>query len=210
MNNVKIVPEYDSKNIVIKNLFYSRLRASIELTRNELLRLRGGRIVDFGCGDGLFLALLEKEFPKVKTFGVDILPEVAETKKFLRADIKIADLKNTSYENNYFDIIFCLDTLEHFEKLSDPINEIKRVLKKDGILVISIPTENFIYKLGRFFLKGTFSSKDGPSSSPHYHNAITIRRFLQQNGFKVIRMRKITMIPGLRFFEVLVLKNLLA
>jgi len=207
MEDLKIVPEYDSKNPLIKYLFFSRLKSALSLSDDFIIDEKESNVADFGCGDCLLLKNIEDKFKNIKTYGVDILPEILKYKKSLRADIKIADLKNTGFDADFFDAIFCLDTLEHFEDLSDPIGEISRVLRKDGILVVSLPTENLVYKLGRFFLKGTFSSKTGPSSSPHFHNASEIRKFLINNSFIIKKKEKVTKIPFLTFFEIILFEK---
>jgi len=203
----KIVPEYDSKNIFIKRLFLKRLKISIDLFDIIFKQKEIINVADFGCGDGILLKLLEERFRNIKTYGLDILPEIFSLKESLRADIIVTDLRKTNFSDNFFDTIFCLDTLEHFESLKEPVGEIKRTLKNDGLLIVSLPTENIIYKLGRFLLKGTFSSKKGPSSSPHFHGAKEIREFLLENSFTLIKKEKITKIPFFKFFEIILFKK---
>jgi len=206
----KIVPEYYSKNTLVKNLFFKRLECAVQLAFIKLKSDGNLKVVDLGCGDGTFLKLLEKKFPSLKTFGADILPEVVEIKKFLRAEIKIADLRNSGFPDNFFDIVFCLDTLEHFENLELPVREIKRVLKNDGLLVLSMPTENFFYKLGRLFLKGTISSTKGPCSSPHFHGAEKIEKFLCYNNFETVKKISLPGMPFLTLFNIVSFKKKLS
>ena len=63
-----------------------------------------------------------------KLYGID---KHKDTKKLKIKDVELykCDLRNTSFSDNKFDIIFCLDVLEHFENLNKPIAEIKRILK---------------------------------------------------------------------------------
>jgi len=203
----KIVPEYDSRNIFVRSLFLKRLNLSVDLFRKVFEQKKIVNVADFGCGDGILLGFLEKKFKDIKTFGLDILPEVSSLRSFLRADIRIVNLTNSGFPSDFFDAIFCLDTLEHFENLEEPIKEIERTLKNHGILIVSLPTENVVYKIGRFILKGTFSSKKGPSSSPHFHNADEIRKFLLKNSFTLVKKEKVTKIPFLKFFEIILFKK---
>jgi len=205
MKSSKIVPEYDSKNPLIKRLFFARLKKALDLSM--LSDAKESNVADFGCGDCIFLKFLEEKYKNIKTYGIDILPQVLGNKNFLRAQLKISDLNDTRFENNFFDAIFCLDTLEHFENLSGPIGEIKRTLKPGGKLVVSLPTENFAYKLGRFLLKGTFSSKKGPSSSPHFHNAKQLKRAILDNNFVAKSSKKIYPILPLTFFEIVLFEK---
>lgn len=52
-------------------------------------------------------------------------------------------------ENNKFDIIFALDSLEHNADYEELIEKLYRSLKSGGLLILSGPTENSLYKLGR-------------------------------------------------------------
>lgn len=200
---VKIVPEYYSKNPLVKNLFLKRLKIALRLAKTQLGLRDAPRAIDLGCGDGIFLKLLEEKFPFVKTFGVDILPEVEGTKKILRAEIKIGDLRQTGFPDNFFDIVFCLDTLEHFEKLDEPVKEIERITKDNGLLIVSLPTESHFYKLGRLILKGTTSMETGPCSSPHFHDAKEIRGFLAHSGFQVVEEGRLPHLPLPALFKII-------
>lgn len=195
----EIVPEYCSKNPFIRKLFLKRLKTAFQLAQPELKSNNNLNIVDLGCGEGIFLKMIEERFKDVKTFGVDIEPNIIELKKFLKAEIKITDIKNTAFPNNFFDIAFCLDVLEHFKNLEKPIGEIKRIIKPGGFLIVSLPTENFFYRISRFLTKGTASEKTGPycgfNFSPHFQNAKTIEKFLIFKGFKLIKKKIL-----LRFF----------
>lgn len=194
----EIVPEYYSRNIFVRKLFLKRLELAINLALPILKLNQKINIIDLGCGDGSFLKLLEENFKNINTFGIDILPEVLKIKEFLRAEIKISDLRRSGFPNNFFDIIFCLDTLEHFEDLEPAIREIKRILKNNGLMVISVPTENLFYKLGRLLIKGTLSMKKGPAAGSHFQNARAIIKFICTNGFEIVK--KIPF-PPLPFFE---------
>lgn len=197
----EIVPEYHSKNVFVRSLFLKRLKIAIQLARSELNSNNNLKVIDLGCGEGVLLKLLEKEFKDIRTFGIDVKPDVLEIKKFLRAEIKTADIRNSGFSNNFFDIIFCLDVLEHFEDLGKPVREIERILRSNGLLIVSLPTENLFYKLGRLCTKGTTSAKKGPCSSPHFHEAAAIEKFLHHDGFKIIKKKSLPPIPLLTLFN---------
>lgn len=204
----RIVPEYYSKNFFVKKLFFERLQLAIRLAKPKLLSNKVLNVTDLGCGDGFLLKSLEKKFNNIKTFGIDIVPSVLELRKFLRAEIKVADIRNTGFPNEFFDIIFCLDVLEHFENLEQPVREIKKIIKPNGLLIISLPTESFFYKIGRLFTKGTMSQQKGPCSSPHFHNAKTIENFLLSNNFRMTKKLLLPSIPFLTLFNIISLTKL--
>lgn len=96
-----------------------------------------------------------------------------------------------------------MDVLEHFKNLEEPVREIKRIFKRNGLLVISAPTENLLYKLGRLLIKGTVSSEKGPCSSPHFYNAKAIKKFLNDNGFKIIKEKSLPFLPFFKLFIII-------
>ena len=201
----EIVPEYHSKNIFVRSLFLKRLEIAIRLAEPKLKSDSDLKVIDLGCGEGVLLKLIEENFKNVKTFGIDIEPNVLALKKFLKAEIKVADLRDSGFPNGFFDVVFCLDVLEHFQKLKEPIVEIKRIIKEDGFLVTSSPTENFFYKLGRFFTTGTMSMEKGPCS-PHFYGAKTIEDFLSANNFQIIKKKLLPAISFLSLFHIIILK----
>lgn len=201
----EIVPQYHSKNPLVKKLFLHRLHIAIKLAEPKLRSAKKLSVVDLGCGEGILLKLIEEKFKDVITFGIDIEPSIAELKDFLRAKIRIANIIESGFPNKFFDIVFCLDVLEHFQNLQEPVGEIKRILKENGLLVVSLPTENFFYKLGRFLTTGTTSMEKGPCS-PHFYNAKTIEDFLYANNFQVIRKKLLPPISFLSLFHIIAFK----
>ncbi|MFH1894703.1 MAG: class I SAM-dependent methyltransferase [Patescibacteria group bacterium] len=197
-----IIPEYHSKNILVRKLFLKRLEIAIGLAQKKINLKNDLNIIDLGCGEGKLLKLLEERFKNIKIFGIDIEPSVIETENFLKAKIKIADIKDSGFPNNFFDIAFCLDVLEHFKDLEIPVREIKRILKPDGLLIVSVPVENWFYRLGRLIIKKTMSAERGPCSSPHFHNAKIVEDFLGFNGFEIVEKILLPAIPPLSLFHI--------
>ena len=148
---------------MVRHLFWARIYTAI-----KLIQVKGGeRVLDAGCGSGNLLKELTLQYKGWHGFGVDTCPEMANL-VLPNCTFLVADLCSLSLPNNYFDIVFALDTLEHIRELDRALEEIKRVLKKDGILIVSGPTETFFYKVGRFLYKGTFWRDEGTVSKENY------------------------------------------
>jgi ubiquinone/menaquinone biosynthesis C-methylase UbiE len=197
----EIVPEYYSNNPLIRKLFLKRIEKSIELAEikdNE-------NLLDAGCGDGVLLKNLPKD-KKLRCYGIDYNPFVKNL-HIKKCKILVSDIRKLPFVKNFFDKIFCLDILEHIIDIKKALFEIKRVLKKDGLLIVSGPTESLFYKIGRFLTKGTFSEREGPCS-PHYYNIFDIESILTKNGFKLIKTLNLPSFPIPPLFKILVfIKN---
>ena len=109
------------------------------------------KILDAGCGYG--------EFIKTNPYGIEIqgIDAMKEGIKKLKAEgynVKYADLRERlPFKDSEFDTITCFHVLEHLYDPDNMLKEFKRVLKKDGVLLIAVP--NFSFK--RFY--GDFTHK---------------------------------------------------
>lgn len=104
--------------------------------------LTGKVVLDAGCGDGWYSALMEEKRATVHacdfsgkaiSFAEIIVPKVV---------FKTGSLLSLPYEDNFFDVVFSFQVLEHIppEHLSDAITEVRRVLKPGGLFIPSVPT----------------------------------------------------------------------
>jgi len=98
-------------------------------------KLDCGKILDIGCGPGYFLSILKSGWEK---FGLEVSKPAAKfASKY--ASIFNGTLENASYESNFFDVIFCHHVIEHVIDPVSFINEIRRILKIGGRLIIATP-----------------------------------------------------------------------
>jgi predicted SAM-dependent methyltransferase len=101
---------------------------------------RGCKIVDLGCGEGV----LVREY---RQRGFDIIgQDLHYESEFVRR----GSLLDTGFEDQSFDILLCLDVLEHlnFDEQGGAVEEMVRLLKPDGLLLLSVP--NLAHLASRF------------------------------------------------------------
>lgn len=102
-------------------------------------------ILDAGCGCGYGSNLLAKTAKKVT--GIDIsdgaLSYCKEVYKNENLEFKKMDCCEMSFEKNSFDLITSFEFIEHVTEQSKFINEIIRVLKNDGIFIVSTPNKDY-------------------------------------------------------------------
>ena len=101
-------------------------------------------ILDIGSGGGIFDNELSKFVDKVIAFDLSYNNIVESKKIAARKNIYhlTADATNLPFKNNSFTKIIAADILEHIPEDKIAIKEVDRVLKKNGILVITTPCTN--------------------------------------------------------------------
>lgn len=102
-------------------------------------------ILDAGCGIGLYSLTLAKRGCTVH--GIDTDKEKINSAKKLAHSLNVdtvsfdtADLCQLPIENERYDRIICSDVIEHINDDDIAVSELARVLKKGGILVLSVPS----------------------------------------------------------------------
>ncbi|OGE33574.1 hypothetical protein A3D83_01220 [Candidatus Daviesbacteria bacterium RIFCSPHIGHO2_02_FULL_41_10] len=102
------------------------------------------KILDIGCCTGYNLHTLEK-FGEV--YGADIEKKAVEYCK-KRGFKKISLLKNglkLPFKKDFFDIVTCLDVIEHVEKDKKYLEELHRIIKPGGTLILFVPAFNLLW-----------------------------------------------------------------
>jgi len=112
-----------------------------------LIKNKDGKIIDLGCGSGEHFRYIKNH----DIVGIDVDEELLETARKKYPDISLykENIDHLSFKDEQFDSAVAIFVLEHLVNLSVALSEIKRILKPGGELIMIIPTENFIYKLGR-------------------------------------------------------------
>ncbi len=97
------------------------------------------RILDVGCGCGASMGYVRGQFPAAKTYGIEQIPQIAQLAarmgEVLCGDVEKAALP---WEDEYFDYIFMGDILEHLKEPERVLKRLRRNLKKDGHIIVSI------------------------------------------------------------------------
>jgi len=155
-------PAYSHRNPIINWLFWQRLRKVMEHVQRPTPY---EHVLDFGCGSGVMLPYLSQISSQVTAMDVDLLPlERVQTYIPLAANVEVKDASKNDISDlpaNSFDLIIALDVLEHVKDLPRTLNELLALLKQGGQLIVSGPTENILYRIGR--------KVAGPEYSGAYH-----------------------------------------
>jgi ubiquinone/menaquinone biosynthesis C-methylase UbiE len=140
------------------------------------------KILDLGCGTGDLINYLLKKNKTALFWGVDVSKENiqrAERKKRSKNQkFMVGDAEHLPFENNFFDEVYCYEVLEHVENLQKVLSEVKRILKKRGKFILTVPLKESEKILIKY-------NKDYPKQVGHkrFFSRKKIENTLKNNNF---------------------------
>lgn len=146
--------------------------------------------LDVGCGEGIFAAQI-KEKCNAEVWGIELMPEPgAEAKKRLD-NVFIGPCENfvDDLPENYFDVIYCNDVLEH---LVDPytfLTHLKSKLTAEGVIISSIPNIRYHSAFKKIFLQKKFEYEGhGIFDKTHlrFFTKSSIAKMYTDHGFTIL------------------------
>lgn len=149
---------------------------------NEIQKLKSGKILDVGCGNGNLFTLLPSG--KYELFGVDFSENmIAEAKKKCgqKATFSVADAEKLPFDSDSFDIIVCNASFHHYVHPDRVLKEMHRVLKDGGEVLIGDPyMPAFVRQIMNVLTK--FSD----SGDYHFYGLVEMKRLFNENGFNPV------------------------
>ncbi len=138
--------DFNNKNLFRRDFEELRYR---DLAIFALGEVKGKRILDIGCGEGLYTLTflkLEAEFvagQDISEKAVEAAIETCKKQGFKNFTIKEGNCETLLFEDNSFDLVFAGDVFEHitYQQKVNFINEIFRVLKPGGVFTIKTPNK---------------------------------------------------------------------
>ncbi len=162
---------------------------------DELAALRQpGRLLDVGCGDGLFLKLAADQ--GWQSHGIELSPmAVQQARRRLGGPdgrIICDEVGQAHFSDGYFDVVTLFNVLDQVTRPMDQLREIHRVLKPGGLLIVRVPNAAFHVTLLRRW------SALAPQLVVHLYSfsASTLRAALERAGFGAIRVTNSPLTPG--------------
>jgi SAM-dependent methyltransferase len=135
------IPSYLHPNLAAAGVAWLRLFAAAQMYQRYAPQ---GPILDFGAASGELAHLLS---PAVVYEFIEVDEAMAEalTKENTRSQRRQLEW----LEVGRYAAIFALDSLEHNDNFGFLLRQLVPALRSDGVLIISGPTENWLYRLGR-------------------------------------------------------------
>ncbi len=169
--------------------------------------VKSKKILDIGCGTGIYAKILTKKGAKVK--GLDFSEEMLRIakKENPKVEFKVGGMEKLSYKNNEFDMVLAALSVGYVDNWDRVFKEVRRVLKPGGFFVFSDgnPVIDSLKKV--FYKKKEFRVvkdyfREGPRTSrwfvmkpsgkkyvsmTYYHKTYgTIVKIIVRNGFEIV------------------------
>jgi len=190
---------------------YSLISEEFSRTRNKVWEELGflfslkdnEKVLDLGCGNGRYFEFFKNK--PVEYIGIDNSEELIRLAKerYPEAKFQINDAFNLSFPDNYFDKVYSIAVLHHIpseELRVEFLKEAKRVLKKDGSLIITVWKFHQIkelslilkYTILRLLGRSKLDFKDilepwGKRTERYYHcfSRKELGKLMEKAGFKI-------------------------
>lgn len=107
------------------------------------------KVLEVGCGEGFVLGKINRIYPEVKLFGLDISTQAIGKikKKYSFINAQVGDVYQLPFSDNEFPLILALEILEHLNQPQEALKEIKRVA--GDYVILSVPWEPW-FSIGSF------------------------------------------------------------
>ena len=143
-----------------------------------------GKVLDVGCGAGGNLKTLQDQ--GWDPYGIEISEvAAAHARELVTKNIHAGTLESAPFSAKSFDLVLMSHSLEHLPSPVDALQRIHRLLKDDGLLVVSVPNLNSL----EFKLFGPWWFQLDPPRHFYHFEKKSLTRALAQAGFRVHQAR---------------------
>jgi 2-polyprenyl-3-methyl-5-hydroxy-6-metoxy-1,4-benzoquinol methylase len=147
------------------------------------------RLIDVGCGDGLFGAAVKRRYPECETWGVELMANAAQKAALLNDRVIQTPFESANeLPEAYFDVVTMNDVLEHMPWPEPALAMAKRILRPGGRLVLSLPNVQYLLNVLDLVKRNEWEYQDsGILDRTHFrfYTAKSAARLLERNGYHV-------------------------
>lgn len=164
------------------NKFQQIIKTDTDLILEHLNVSSASQILDIGCGPCGMIEFIGEGH----RYGIDPLMEYYLGNFNLNMDInyQTGTGEDIPFEDSFFDVVIATNALDHTRQPQRTLQEVRRVLKRNGFFVTSLYTYGFFLKLWRDYRERA----NKPEEDEHAYSFTTgqFERFLKKKGFQPV------------------------
>ena len=150
------------------------------------------KILDIGCGCGALMGYVRGRFPNAETYGIELVQQAAELAAVM-GNVICADVEQLSFPwaPESFDYVIMGDVLEHLRNPADVLRKVRRVLKRGGHIVVSMPNMKHFSVFLPLLMQDVFPYADaGILDTTHLkmYTKTEICNLVNRGGFRIEQM----------------------
>lgn len=168
---------------ILQVLLFGPSRRALK-RRIEDLRLKSPRILDIGSGTGQFPEVLHNAFPDCQVWALDLVRGMLEggSERWKRLSGRVhpvqADSERLPFADGFFDVLTCANSFHHYPNQAAAIQEMRRVLKPGGTLMLLDGFRDGLW--GHFIFDICVATVEG---NVHHASGREIRQMMFDAGF---------------------------
>lgn len=199
-------PSRDLLNRLLGNVGDMSLKRRASKILEGLDLKAGDKVLDVGCGDGFFLYLISALPIKLTLVGFDndkrILTIARKNLANRRLRLVYGDAAAMPFAENSFNQAIMTEVLEHVKNERKALAEVHRILKPNGILVLTVPSYNFpflwdplnwiLQNIFRIHISGTNFFAGIWARHLRLYNRENLQELINNAGFKIEEVEELT------------------
>lgn len=151
----------------------------------SLVREKCHRLIDLGCGAGITLEKLARRFPEKECLGIDLDKENLVICHTYGLVVVCGDVCQLGLKKESADCCLLLDVIEHLPLPEKVLEEIFRILKPGGTLILVFPNDRMFFWARLLALK--FKEAFYDAGHVKQWRPKEMRRLLREKGFQIDR-----------------------
>lgn len=172
---------------------------------------KDSKILELGAGNGQYSLILKKRGFK-NTFISDIsIKGLAAAKRYMKCEddcFFAVDAENIPFQSGTFDVIFMAASLHHLQSPQRCIAEMKRCVKKGGLVIVALEPNSWYYYVirpisGLLRLRRINKSKDSYSAGDEITHGFPLRRlekYFKDEGIEIIKRQRVWYTTGIVYY----------
>jgi ubiquinone/menaquinone biosynthesis C-methylase UbiE len=181
MPTEKEIKHWYDKKYASKGVHSMRPYEAYPIVLDYLGVQKGLKLLDVSCGTGFLLLAAAKR--GLETFGIDISQQAVRVSRMVspNSEITVGRGEDLQFDEQTFDYVTCLGSLEHFLDMDKGLQEMRRVAKDDATFCIVVPNSNFIF--------WRVTGNPGTAQQEINEHLLSLeqwKRHFTQNGYEIV------------------------